>query len=168
MNWDAIGAIGEIIGAVAVVLSLIYLGFQIRHNSISSRAQSELTMIHRFADWHGRAAEHPELANHWDNAIEDSGRLTDEDARQLLFYIAELFLITEGCFELYRKGFISESSWQAKVVAIRAHLNSPLISKWWSSRLTPMSQEFRDYINSHEAAGAQWDVTPIASILKSN
>jgi hypothetical protein len=33
MNWDAIGAIGEVIGAIAVVLSLIYLSFQIRHST---------------------------------------------------------------------------------------------------------------------------------------
>ena len=33
MNWDAIGAIGEILGATAVLVSLIYLSIQIRHNS---------------------------------------------------------------------------------------------------------------------------------------
>ena len=30
MNWDAIGAIGEITGALAVVLTLGYFGIQIR------------------------------------------------------------------------------------------------------------------------------------------
>lgn len=33
MNWDAIGAIEEVIGAFAVVLSLLYLALQIRHSS---------------------------------------------------------------------------------------------------------------------------------------
>ena len=33
MNWDAIGAIGEVIGAVAVVFSLLYLATQVRHSS---------------------------------------------------------------------------------------------------------------------------------------
>ncbi len=31
MNWDAIGAIGEIIGALAVVATLAYLALQVRH-----------------------------------------------------------------------------------------------------------------------------------------
>lgn len=31
MNWDAIGAIGEITGAIAVVLTLVYLASQVRH-----------------------------------------------------------------------------------------------------------------------------------------
>lgn len=30
MNWQAIGAIGEIMGVMAVFLSLIYLGIQIK------------------------------------------------------------------------------------------------------------------------------------------
>jgi hypothetical protein len=30
MNWEAIGAIGEIVGAVAVVMTLGYLAMQIR------------------------------------------------------------------------------------------------------------------------------------------
>ena len=33
MNWDAIGAIGEIIGALAVFLTLVYLATQIRQNT---------------------------------------------------------------------------------------------------------------------------------------
>ena len=33
MNWDAIGAVGEILGALAVVGSLIYVGRQFRHSS---------------------------------------------------------------------------------------------------------------------------------------
>lgn len=33
MNWDAIGALGEVIGATAVVVTLVYLARQVRHAS---------------------------------------------------------------------------------------------------------------------------------------
>ena len=33
MNWEALGAIGEIVGAVAVVLTLGYPGVQMRQRS---------------------------------------------------------------------------------------------------------------------------------------
>ena len=39
MNWDAIAAIGEIVGAAAVVLTLIYLSRQLRQNSRLVEAQ---------------------------------------------------------------------------------------------------------------------------------
>ncbi len=43
MNWEAIGAVGEVLGAVAVVVSIIYLARQVRHgvNSIENATFSE-------------------------------------------------------------------------------------------------------------------------------
>ena len=38
MNWDAIGAIAERLGAIGVVVSLLYLATQIRQNTKSVRA----------------------------------------------------------------------------------------------------------------------------------
>ncbi len=38
MNWDAIGAVGEILGAIAVFVSLLYLAIQIRSNTNQSSA----------------------------------------------------------------------------------------------------------------------------------
>ena len=40
MNWDAIGAIGEMLGAVAVVVSLIYLAQQVRTSNRLARAEA--------------------------------------------------------------------------------------------------------------------------------
>ena len=33
MNWDAMGAIGEIIGSMAVILTIVYLSMQIRQTT---------------------------------------------------------------------------------------------------------------------------------------
>ena len=41
MNWDAIGAIGEIIGAIAVVATLFYLAIQVRE----TRKDAKLSAI---------------------------------------------------------------------------------------------------------------------------
>ena len=50
MNWEALGAIGEIVGAVAVIATLGYLAVQIRQNTRSVRAatlQSVLARVYR-------------------------------------------------------------------------------------------------------------------------
>lgn len=38
MNWEAIGAIGEVVGAVAVVATLIYLIAQLKQNTAGIHA----------------------------------------------------------------------------------------------------------------------------------
>ena len=40
MNWDALGAVGNLVGGVGVVVTLIYLAVQIRQNSSQLAAQT--------------------------------------------------------------------------------------------------------------------------------
>jgi|GEM_PF-643259 len=40
MNWDALGAIGENIGAIAVVLTLVYLSIQVKENTLVSKSEA--------------------------------------------------------------------------------------------------------------------------------
>ena len=42
MNWDAFGALAELLGAIGVVASLIYLATQVRQNSRHVRSQSHI------------------------------------------------------------------------------------------------------------------------------
>ncbi len=49
MNWDALGAVGEIVGAVAVVATLVYLSIQIRQNTKSERASALDASINAFS-----------------------------------------------------------------------------------------------------------------------
>jgi len=51
MNWNAMGAIGELVGAVAVVITLIYLAAQIRQNTRSNRNLALQTISNQSADW---------------------------------------------------------------------------------------------------------------------
>ena len=42
MNWDAIGAIAELAGAIGVIASLVYVETQIRHNTRASAVESNV------------------------------------------------------------------------------------------------------------------------------
>jgi hypothetical protein len=48
MNWEALGAIGEIVGAVAVIVTLRYLAVQIRGGMRIRAAGFELATSRRF------------------------------------------------------------------------------------------------------------------------
>ncbi|MBV9619020.1 MAG: hypothetical protein JO201_07385 [Verrucomicrobia bacterium] len=44
MNWEAISALGQIVGAIAVVISVIYLALQVRGNARQTRLASMRSM----------------------------------------------------------------------------------------------------------------------------
>jgi hypothetical protein len=48
LNWDAIGAVGEILGASAVVLTLIYLAKELNHTKTSSQISASDRLIAGF------------------------------------------------------------------------------------------------------------------------
>ena len=48
MNWDALGAIGELVGALAVVVTLIYLAVQIRQSTNQSAANMASTVLNEY------------------------------------------------------------------------------------------------------------------------
>ena len=50
MNWDAVGAIGEILGAMGVIATLAFLAFQVRQNSrLLETNNSQLQQNHQLA-----------------------------------------------------------------------------------------------------------------------
>ena len=50
MNWEAIGAVGEIVGAIAVIATLAYLAIQVRQNTNSVQGAAELEASKQFTD----------------------------------------------------------------------------------------------------------------------
>ena len=50
MNWEAIGAIGEVLGALGVIATLVFLAFQIKQNSrLLQTNNDQLEQNHRLA-----------------------------------------------------------------------------------------------------------------------
>ena len=51
MNWDAIGAIGELVGGLIVVASLIFVGYQLRQTSMIERAKAQRDLLLQARAW---------------------------------------------------------------------------------------------------------------------
>ena len=51
MNWDAAGVIAEIIGAAAVVITLMYLSIQIRSAREETQVQGTYPSLDQYANW---------------------------------------------------------------------------------------------------------------------
>ena len=79
VNWEAISAIGQIVGAFAVVISLIYLAREIRSNARAARVASTETVIR----WLRQLAEHPQLRELYYRGIHDFDSLEGRRSRRL-------------------------------------------------------------------------------------
>ena len=77
MNWDAISAIGEIVGAFAVFASLMYLAVQIKHSNNAMKAQAFQERSNALQDIRMRVAESETLSRIQSLVIENNGEGTE-------------------------------------------------------------------------------------------
>ncbi len=62
MDWDAIGAIAEAVGALAVIITLVYLTFQLRQNTRAIEHSTYRGVIDDANQWQYKLIDNPEIA----------------------------------------------------------------------------------------------------------
>ena len=87
MNWEMISAIGQMLGAIGVIISIVYLAAQIRNqNKESQRAAMNVLTTH-WSDLNRTLVENPEMAVLWLRALRS---FDDLDAKSKLRFGAHL------------------------------------------------------------------------------
>ena len=114
VNWEAIGAVGEIIGAFAVVLSLLYLAIQIRSQNRESRIASvhELNESFRSAT---TSFQNPNLADVFARAKDDFESLPETERLQFISMVQGIMRVWEDAFHQHQQKRLNDTQWQAMV-----------------------------------------------------
>jgi hypothetical protein len=167
MNWEAIGAIGEVVGAIAVIATLAYLAAQVRQATNSVQGAAELEASKQFTDWHARITNSLELRTIWDKGAADED-LDDVERVQYVWLIAELFFMVEGFFRQYKRGLISKATWEPLEMAVVSSLKTVQGGAWWDSGVAPLSGEFRDHLNEARKLGTDFVLPDVGNRVKPN
>ncbi len=149
MNWDAIGAIGEVLGALGVIISLVYLSVQIRQNtrqigehSRELRISAIDSIASSFSRFRDPLIRDPEIAALWVRGIENYRDLADVEQVRLGRLLQELFFAHQNTWSRYREGATTEAAWQDHRQAIAANLRHPGIRSWWAETRPIYADEF--------------------------
>jgi hypothetical protein len=79
INWDALGAIGEIVGALAVVLTIFYLSTQVKQNTAQSERVENQDFLNRWSDLSRMMVTDENLMSLWLKGLKDHQSLSEED-----------------------------------------------------------------------------------------
>ena len=146
MNWDAIGAVGEVVGAVAVVASLVYLARQIRQNSslveqsaLATGAEAAAISAGHGADAFRRIASDPELSRIWRLGTTRPGELQDEEAYRFDLLIVAQFIEISANHQLRRPGVLDPEIWAIWDGILEIWLDNPSFRRLWESGFLPSS-----------------------------
>ena len=155
MNWEAVGATGEVIGAIAVFATLIYLAIQIRQSTKATQSVAELEASKQLADFTRRIGTDPQMRRIWDE-VADGKDLEDDDHSAYLWLMAEHIFISEGVFLQYQKGFLSHELWDEFERLMVGYLQHPIVLAWWRGGNSPFSQDFKDHVEKLTELEPSW------------
>ena len=146
MNWDAIAAVGEIIGAVAVVVSLVYLAAQIRQNTaqVESQARAQqvasTSSIHNtFTAFRSLIAGSADNADLWARGQADLSSLTPAERTRFDFLMVEMLWTFSMPWLFVDQGILGEEYREVVRSSLRPYLG-PGAQAWW--RASPHRGEY--------------------------
>ena len=143
MNWEAISAIGQIVGAFAVVISLIYVAREIRRNARAERLASMDTVIR----WLGELVAHPHLRELYYRGIHDFESLKGADLVGFSMLMDQLFYIYQEMYYQQLEGQLDQRVWGMTEAPMRDLIGYSGIQAWWRLRSHWFSEEFVNHIN---------------------
>jgi heme/copper-type cytochrome/quinol oxidase subunit 1 len=75
MNWEMISAVGQMLGALGVIISIVYLAAQIHNQNNESRRASMNVLTTHWSDLNRSLVENPDLAALWIRALQSFDQL---------------------------------------------------------------------------------------------
>lgn len=135
MNWDAIGSVAELLSAVGVIVSLLYLSYQIRVNTKTVKAEATQATYIGWSEFNYEVSKHPQVTEidrmwnpetHWDD-------FSEEDKVKLGFVCRSIIERFEAEFSLYEAGILKSEVWEKHRMYCSSFVGLPAVSIWWKS-----------------------------------
>jgi hypothetical protein len=166
MNWDAIGAIGEIVGAIAVVATLGYLAVQTRYarqsmdaNTKAIRSAARIESGRYWSEEGIQLAVSPDMAGILARGLENAQDLDDEERERLIAWFVQHVVATDALYLQYADGSLPEDAWAAHETTLIGMVQYDAFTRIWDAGFVPASPKFRDYLNSLRSENRSTDWT---------
>jgi hypothetical protein len=149
MNWDMITGSAEVLSALAVIVTLIYLARQIRQNTEEVRSASYHSVTDSFNALNIAVAGNPELARVVRLGNDAYEKLSEDEKTQYNFTMHAAFRIMDVIKFQSQHGTNDITLWEYEKNTIDMMLSEPGARKWWRERPFNLSQDFITYVEKN-------------------
>jgi hypothetical protein len=158
MNWDAINAIAQAIGAFGVVASLFYLGVQVHRSTRVAKIAAQDSAAGALRDVTKPFMENAELARIWQVGLENLNALSAEDQSRFFHASYQFLKAFETIHFHYAYGLLDLELWAGWRELLRHYISSPGMSHYWKLRKDLFSARFQQFVHSMEKPSDRFTV----------
>ncbi|NKC00276.1 MAG: hypothetical protein GKR90_17570 [Pseudomonadales bacterium] len=156
MNWEVIGATGEWAGAVAVVVTLVYLARQLRASNDATATAAENALITDY----NRLLEHmysdPNLCDLVLRSSRDFHNLSTVEKLQVHTFLTSQIFTVQNMYFQRKRGQLDPAIVDPLIASITAILKNPGNLEWWADAKNVLDPEYVAYVEEqHKLASVQ-------------
>lgn len=153
MNWEAVAAIAELLGAAGVIASLLYVAVQVRQNTRQTRLAAQQATVRELGVALRAQAQDREWAELLSRGIEKLESLDKVERVRFLSHVGSILRLYESAYLHFKDGTLDSRFWYGFERAIADVIGYPGIRAALVLRRHHLNPEFADHLD-HLAASS--------------
>ncbi|NKC00295.1 MAG: hypothetical protein GKR90_17665 [Pseudomonadales bacterium] len=149
MSIQDLGAIGELLAAIATLATLIYLALQIKQNTTAVQSSVADSMINSAQATMSTITGSAANAHVFNVGATDYDSLTADQQVQYRYIIVSLLNTSDLMYWNFRRGTLDHELWSRQATWITAWLSHPVGLELWDGYKTFLTPAFSEYVNQH-------------------
>jgi len=141
-----LASIAEIVGAFAVVVSLVYVGIQVSDSVGASRSASVNDANVALQSWYLELGSNEQASTLFYRGLLSEEALPNEEEFQFLMMFHGVFLAFQNSFWLAEEGTLDPELLEALTVAILGVKDTPGMGRYWRQRKSYLNASFGLYV----------------------
>jgi len=148
MKLQKWGLVAEVVSAIAVVLSLIFVGVQVKQNSDAQTQAGTQAVISEYNNGVRSLSTDPGLVCIYVRGLKDYSSLSGAERSRFSAFFLSMFNVQQQIHRLRLNGDIDEEIGAGLDAQLRNVARLPGVQQWFDTRAHWYGKEFRDYILS--------------------
>lgn len=154
MNLEDLGNIGDFVGGIAVVATLVYVAIQLvqnnrllKANTAAVRASGTTAITELLVNVNKTLIEDAPFSEIFLRGLNDPKSLSVAENLRFETFLQNAFVSHENAMKLARSGATESEDWEPWSRHLEIWLGFPVVSSWWARQDSPFSAEFKAHIS---------------------
>ena len=147
LNLSEMSSIAEIIGAFALVISLIYVGVQVNDSTGAVRSAAANDANVALQNWYIEIGSDQQTSELFYEALTSEEALSNKEEFQFMMIFHGVYLAFQNSYVLAEEGTIDTKLRDALTVAILGVKDTPGMRRYWRQRKSYLHSDFADYVD---------------------
>jgi hypothetical protein len=148
VDWNAVSAVANVLGAISVIATVVYLAIQIKKNTLATHSQTYQLATSALAEMAAIVGTNKELARIFRIGMTNPEELEEDEFVQFGYLGISLFRRFENVFFQYQSGMIDDDFWNGHRDNILWFFHRPGMQLWWKDRKFAFSKSFREFLDN--------------------